>query len=83
MCSSLNLEEQVLEKDTESCVCLCRKYIISCVSLRSEAHKNACKNITVFLGRGWKTKKSNIRVDAEARAKEVIKEDYQKLGPTK
>uniref|UniRef100_A0A8C5U0H9 Solute carrier family 13 member 3 n=1 Tax=Malurus cyaneus samueli TaxID=2593467 RepID=A0A8C5U0H9_9PASS len=33
--------------------------------------------------RGWKTKKSNIRVDAEARAKEVIKEDYQKLGPTK
>uniref|UniRef100_A0A8C5IE45 Solute carrier family 13 member 3 n=1 Tax=Junco hyemalis TaxID=40217 RepID=A0A8C5IE45_JUNHY len=35
------------------------------------------------LKRGWKTKKSNIRVDAEARAKEVIKEDYQKLGPTK
>ncbi|XP_069728226.1 Na(+)/dicarboxylate cotransporter 3 [Phaenicophaeus curvirostris] len=33
--------------------------------------------------RGWKTKKSNIRVDAEARAREVIKEDYQKLGPTK
>uniref|UniRef100_A0A8C9NGX1 Solute carrier family 13 member 3 n=1 Tax=Serinus canaria TaxID=9135 RepID=A0A8C9NGX1_SERCA len=33
--------------------------------------------------RGWKTKKSNLRVDAEARAKEVIKEDYQKLGPTK
>ncbi|XP_064023976.1 Na(+)/dicarboxylate cotransporter 3 isoform X3 [Pogoniulus pusillus] len=33
--------------------------------------------------RGWRTKKSNIRVDAEARAREVIKEDYQKLGPTK
>lgn len=60
-----------------------RKCIISYVSLRSEACKNACKNLTVFLGRGWKTKKSNIRVDAEARAKEVIKEDYQKLGPTK
>lgn len=77
MCSSLNLEEQVLEKDTES---FCsRKCIISYVSLRSEA----CKNVILFLGRGWKTKKSNIRVDAEARAKEVIKEDYQKLGPTK
>ncbi|KAM6112781.1 Na(+)/dicarboxylate cotransporter 3 [Pterocles gutturalis] len=33
--------------------------------------------------RGWRTKKSNLRVDAEARAREVIKEDYQKLGPTK
>nr|XP_021143596.1 solute carrier family 13 member 3 isoform X1 [Columba livia] len=33
--------------------------------------------------RGWRTKKSNVRVDAEARAREVIKEDYQKLGPTK
>ncbi|XP_010183339.1 PREDICTED: solute carrier family 13 member 3 isoform X2 [Mesitornis unicolor] len=33
--------------------------------------------------RGWRTKKSNIRVDAEARAREVIREDYQKLGPTK
>ncbi|KAM4650136.1 Na(+)/dicarboxylate cotransporter 3 [Amazona ochrocephala] len=33
--------------------------------------------------RGWKTRKSNLRVDAEARAREVIKEDYQKLGPTK
>jgi len=41
----------------------------------------ACKDITVFLGRGWRSKKSNIRVDAEARAREVIKEDYQKLGP--
>ncbi|DBA13589.1 TPA: hypothetical protein GDO54_018541 [Pyxicephalus adspersus] len=27
-------------------------------------------------------KKSDIRVDAEAKAKEVIKEDYRKLGPT-
>lgn len=40
-------------------------------------------DVTVSLGRGWRTKKSNIRVDAEARAREVIKEDYQKLGPTK
>ncbi|XP_009996981.1 PREDICTED: solute carrier family 13 member 3 isoform X1 [Chaetura pelagica] len=33
--------------------------------------------------RGWRKKKSNIRADAEARAREVIKEDYQKLGPIK
>lgn len=79
MFSSLNLAEQVLEKDTESCMCCSRECSISYVSLGSEA----CKNVIVFLGRGWKTKKSNIRVDAEARAKEVIKEDYQKLGPTK
>lgn len=42
-----------------------------------------CKYIIVFLVRDWRTKKSNVRVDAEARAREVIKEDYQKLGPTK
>ncbi|XP_051488866.1 Na(+)/dicarboxylate cotransporter 3 isoform X2 [Apus apus] len=35
------------------------------------------------LKRGWRKKKSNIRADAEARAREVIKEDYQKLGPIK
>ncbi|KYO42139.1 Na(+)/dicarboxylate cotransporter 3 isoform X1 [Alligator mississippiensis] len=33
--------------------------------------------------RGCRKKKSDIRVDAEAQAKAVIKEDYQKLGPIK
>ncbi|XP_074144638.1 Na(+)/dicarboxylate cotransporter 3 isoform X1 [Sminthopsis crassicaudata] len=33
--------------------------------------------------RGWKTKKSEIRADAEARARAVIREDYQNLGPIK
>lgn len=62
-------------------MCLRRssKCSIYCVSGTLEA----CKGITVFLGRGWRNKKSNIRADAEARAREVIKEDYQKLGPTK
>ncbi|XP_072489760.1 Na(+)/dicarboxylate cotransporter 3 isoform X2 [Notamacropus eugenii] len=32
---------------------------------------------------GWRTKKSEIRADAEARAQAVIKEDYQNLGPIK
>uniref|UniRef100_A0A7N4NV13 Solute carrier family 13 member 3 n=1 Tax=Sarcophilus harrisii TaxID=9305 RepID=A0A7N4NV13_SARHA len=33
--------------------------------------------------RGWRTKKSEIRADAEARARAVIREDYQNLGPIK
>ncbi|XP_044296309.1 solute carrier family 13 member 3 isoform X1 [Varanus komodoensis] len=33
--------------------------------------------------RGWRKKKSDIRADAEARARAVITEDYQKLGPIK
>nr|XP_020839799.1 solute carrier family 13 member 3 isoform X2 [Phascolarctos cinereus] len=33
--------------------------------------------------RGWRTKKSQIRADAEARARAVIREDYQNLGPVK
>ncbi|XP_043839462.1 solute carrier family 13 member 3 isoform X1 [Dromiciops gliroides] len=33
--------------------------------------------------RAWRTKKSEIRVDAEARARAVIREDYQNLGPIK
>ncbi|XP_062976455.1 Na(+)/dicarboxylate cotransporter 3 isoform X2 [Elgaria multicarinata webbii] len=33
--------------------------------------------------RGWRKKKSEIRADAEARARTVITEDYQKLGPIK
>uniref|UniRef100_A0A4X2JPU1 Solute carrier family 13 member 3 n=1 Tax=Vombatus ursinus TaxID=29139 RepID=A0A4X2JPU1_VOMUR len=35
------------------------------------------------LKRGWRTKKSEIRADAEARARAVIREDYQNLGPIK
>uniref|UniRef100_A0A6I8PHQ7 Solute carrier family 13 member 3 n=1 Tax=Ornithorhynchus anatinus TaxID=9258 RepID=A0A6I8PHQ7_ORNAN len=33
--------------------------------------------------RGWRKKKSEIRADAEDRARAVIREDYQKLGPIK
>ncbi|XP_074066255.1 Na(+)/dicarboxylate cotransporter 3 isoform X2 [Macrotis lagotis] len=33
--------------------------------------------------RSWRNKKSEIRADAEARARAVIKEDYQNLGPIK
>ncbi|XP_001379409.2 Na(+)/dicarboxylate cotransporter 3 [Monodelphis domestica] len=33
--------------------------------------------------RGWRTKKSEIQADAEARARAVIREDYQNLGPIK
>ncbi|XP_036606769.1 solute carrier family 13 member 3 [Trichosurus vulpecula] len=33
--------------------------------------------------RRWRTKKSEIRADAEARAQAVIREDYQNLGPIK
>uniref|UniRef100_A0A8D0GFJ8 Solute carrier family 13 member 3 n=1 Tax=Sphenodon punctatus TaxID=8508 RepID=A0A8D0GFJ8_SPHPU len=35
------------------------------------------------LKRGWRKKKSDIRADAEARARAVIRDDYQKLGPIK
>ncbi|XP_038606088.1 solute carrier family 13 member 3 isoform X2 [Tachyglossus aculeatus] len=35
------------------------------------------------LKRGWMKKKSEIRADAEDRARAVIREDYQKLGPIK
>lgn len=60
----------------------------TCCSSKRSLHDDAVMlgtfdDVTVSLGRGWRTKKSNIRVDAEARAREVIKEDYQKLGPTK
>ncbi|XP_053106825.1 Na(+)/dicarboxylate cotransporter 3 isoform X1 [Hemicordylus capensis] len=33
--------------------------------------------------RSWRKKKSDIRADAEARARAVIRDDYQKLGPIK
>ncbi|KAJ6665658.1 hypothetical protein lerEdw1_002028 [Lerista edwardsae] len=35
------------------------------------------------LKRSWRKKKSDIRTDAEARARAVIRDDYQKLGPIK
>ncbi|XP_053106826.1 Na(+)/dicarboxylate cotransporter 3 isoform X2 [Hemicordylus capensis] len=35
------------------------------------------------LKRSWRKKKSDIRADAEARARAVIRDDYQKLGPIK
>lgn len=64
----------------QSCVCTAlENTAFTVVSLMLEV----CKHIILFLVRGWRTKKSNVRVDAEARAREVIKEDYQKLGPTK
>lgn len=36
-----------------------------------------------MLSSSWRKKKPEIRADAEARAKAVITEDYQKLGPIK
>lgn len=79
MCSSFETCSAVTEGGHRVCICCVTKCSIFYVLVLLEA----CKGITVFLGRGWRTKKSNIRADAEARAREVIKEDYQKLGPTK
>lgn len=33
--------------------------------------------------RGWRKKKSKIRADAEDKAKVMIREEFQKLGPTR
>ena len=43
----------------------------------------ATPNFPVFSFRGWRKKKSELRTDAENRARDTIREEFQSLGPIK
>lgn len=43
----------------------------------------ATPHLPTFCFRGWRKKKSEIKTDAEDRARAVIREEFQNLGPIK
>lgn len=43
----------------------------------------ATPNFPIFCFRGWRKKKSELRTDAEKRARDTIREEFQSLGPIK